>query len=426
MDAFLSSAGAAVQHVTRLELTVRRQDTDEPEQRPSRAASSLLPPSSSSNSLFQVPRTVLSTLAAAVPRLELLKVKAVYGDVDLAEFGKHCPKLAELIMESEAIALQGIDLAVPGLTTLVLILPNVPWFLQELDRERAFVETACLLLRGCTKLSVVHIRFRSLMNSHHELECGKGVWEQLPPSLEAWHCNASFSHMWDATSFLGRVRALTLATLPCHSLPEFLERAQSLDSLTLTSLSHDEEGVVEMMWRDDVITPHTLARLKARLLDGFQLCCESVLFSGSDASVRDMLGWLSPLRDTHHCCVDLDAMEHGPGCFAEFARAVPDVRYLRMGLRTGWEEPPWMDESFLTPLVKCSKLQRLDVCLGVAFTHAGLVALCTSLPDLLRMYCWPVQGVCFDSVKAELAAKGRQLTFSYIMEGEDVIEPFED
>lgn len=162
-------------HVTRLELRVRRQDTDEPEQRPSRAASSLLPPSSSSNSLFQVPRTVLSTLAAAVPRLELLKVKAVYGDVDLAEFGKQCPKLAELIMESEAIALQGIDLALPGLTTLDLIFPNVPWFLQELDRERAFVETACLLLRGCTKLSVVHIRFRSHMNSHHELECGKGV-----------------------------------------------------------------------------------------------------------------------------------------------------------------------------------------------------------------------------------------------------------
>lgn len=87
----------------------------------------------------------------------------------------------------------------------------------------------------------------------------------------------------------------------------------------------------------------------------------------------------------------------------------PSLVHLACLDYTRWFDTPVIDEGFLTPLVGCTRLNKLEVCLHLKYTHAGLVGLCMSLPVLCRLAIIPCHNVPIAGVMAELLQQGRQV-----------------
>lgn len=428
MDAFLSGAGSATGYVTRLKLNVKRRNTDIPPPMKfyyhPRPNPSPFAPSSHLN-LYQVSRTALTKLAAAVPQLQHLWIEALYGEVDLSAFGAHCPALTHLVLttKGDAMVLQGIDIALPALTNLVLARSNgLHSRPQPVAHVQAYYNTACLLLQGCTNLTTLTLTCDEQCSRNDEVDCPKEMWDQLPANLTEWHSIVNFTHMLEAASFMSQLRILVLGKMPCDRMPELLQAAPKLESLTIHR-PWDTPEQIELLWSPD-IQPQALAKLKAQLRKGFKLQCESVSLRGSSEAVREMLEVLPAHANVCRLCVDLEATVHVLDCLTRLLHVFPSLEYLVLWDCSSFQQAPWVDESFLTPLFGCSDIARLDVHLQVTFTYAGMVSLCMNLPDLEIMYCWPCEGMCYKSVMEELAAQGREVDISEIVEGEDLPEAY--
>ncbi|MEW5319455.1 MAG: hypothetical protein WDW38_010606 [Sanguina aurantia] len=428
MESFVNGAASALRYMTHLELKVKRHN-NAIQTSPSRFAPSpdRSPSAPSSHPhLYMVSRKALSLLAVAVPKLQHLQLRARYGEVDLSAFGTHCPALTHLHLDTkgDAMALQGIDVALPQLTDLTLVRRASSHLCKPDAQVEAYYNTACMMLRGCTSLTSLTFYSAGTMSWHDKVDCPKEMWDQLPASIVEWCCNTKFTHMLKAAAFMSRLRVLVLAKLPCKRLPQLLKASPKLESLIIHRLWAQTKQL-ELMWASDT-TPDELARIKAHLQGGFKLIGGvSVCLRGSSEMVADMLAWLAPLADTRRVLFDFKGVVQVQDCLAQLVRVVPNLQYLELSGCCGQGEP-WLNESFLAPLVGAADLWRMDVHQQVAFTHSGMVAMCMDLPDLVVLYCWPCEGVSCEGVMAELAAKGREVVVEFIVPGEFLPEAYED
>lgn len=427
MSCLLSGASTSIQHITSLDLCVKRRRPVDPRTPfPGSIFLSIIVPSGTGLDHL-VPRRAFARLAAAVPRLQRLTTSVQYGDVDLAAFGSLCPDLRELVMTCDALSLQGIDMALPNLTHLHVSSTHVTF--RTRNHVKTYVERACLLLRGCSNLTSVTISFQGHRpEPDGQLKCSRKVWEQLPASLVEFHSNASFALLHKAASFMSRVRVLSLGQMPEEfmRLPDLLRCAPQLQSLTIWHPTEPVGQELELMWHADV-SKVEISGLKARLQGGFQLSCEAVSFTGPGKLIADMMTWMSPPKDTHTCrvCfVDL-ADDTTLACLSRVPRLCPAVDYLKLGYEFISGGAALVSESTLVHVMQCKHLVRLDVYIKVAFTHAGLVCLCTSLPALSQMFIQPCEGVSYEGVMAELASTGREIHLAEIVEGEDLPDAYE-
>ncbi|MEW5307949.1 MAG: hypothetical protein WDW38_010602 [Sanguina aurantia] len=429
VGSFVSGAAPALQHVTHLELHVRRTNTDAIPTSPSRHAPSPdRAPSAPGGHphLYTASRRALTLLAVAVPSLQHLQLRARYGEVDLSAFGTHCPALTHLDMDTQgdAMALQGVDVGLPQLTDLTLV-RREPGHLRTPDAPvGAYYNTACMMLRGCTNLASLTFHSAGTATRGGRADCPPEMWDQLPASVVEWCCSTHFTHMLKAAAFMRRVRVLVLAQLPCKRLPQLLSAAPKLESLTIHRPMAQTKQL-ELMWAPDT-PPDELARIRAHLLGGFKLVGGvSVRLRGSSEVVADMLAWLAPLADTRRVLLDFSGVVQVQDCLGALVRVVPNLEYLELSGCCG-QGAPWLNESFLAPLVGAPGVWRMDVHQHVAFTHSGMVALCVDLPRLEVLYCWPCEGVSCEGVMAELAAKGRGVAVEFIVPGEFLPEAYED
>lgn len=411
----LAGAGSAIRTVSKLNLVViccrqmpppdcnwsLPQDQDKMDDY-YRQSSSLAIPSNPSHPCL-VPQDTLRLLAAAVPGLQHLTLRTLYRNVDLSVFGSHCPKLARLDLKSNASILRGIELALPHLTHLRLCNCYTFDACGTPRGMREHIETACQLVRACTKLVSLELDSEKKLDT---LDCPRETWELLPASLKEWHCNLDFPHMLEAASFMGRLRALSVGKLPSNKVQALLKLAPLLKQLSVAEESTRTN--VELMWGQDT-TASDLCNLKARLLNGFSLDCLEVGMSGPSEAVRDILTWHSPLEHTRVCFINLPASMHSLDCLAQLARVCPKITELYIRDASDWEEAPWMDKSIITPVLGCKLLDELEIDVSVAFTDADLFDLCMGLPALRALFCRKSEGVDFDNVMVLLGAEGRDV-----------------
>ncbi|MEW5305640.1 MAG: hypothetical protein WDW36_008167 [Sanguina aurantia] len=409
--AFLDGARPAVHHITRLDLRVEHNPHAKPDPRARPWTSLSRPPlrRAPNPNLHPVPRAVFAVLAAAVPSLAHLDVRASRPPLTLGE--------------ADAVGLRGIHLSLPGLTHLTLPDSDARHRCRSRAEVQSCVGTGCRSLRGCTDLTSLRLRV------HHtawprEVRCPVQTWEQLPPSLVEWDCRAEFPHMLAATAFMQRLQALSVGKLPVETLHDLLALAPRLRSLDVWPFD-PRMDMVGLMWPPDT-KPAELSRLRARLLGGSQLGCESAAPSGTSAMVRGMLAWTCPLAATRRVCVELCATVHVPDRLDQRSRVAPKLQDLILaGESDSQPEAPWLEEPFLHRLAGCHGLWGMDVHLQVRFTHAGLVRLCTSLPALSQLCCKPREGVRYEGVMAELALTGRDVAVTAIVQGQELPEAYE-
>lgn len=426
MSVLLAGAASAIRSITRLKLTVTRGDPTAP----AVDYTYLLPEAcpavpSIPPHIHLVPRTALSLLAASVPNLRHLHMCTSYGDVDLAAFGSHCPQLSHLTLECDAASLQGIDISLPSLTHLCLTTRSQSWRRGMRFIIRDYIDTALLLLRGCTSLVSLDLSFPRTCSDR--VDCPSEMWDRLPASLVEWHCRTNVPHMREAKLFMGRVRVLSLGKLDDEdgcSVQQLLTLAPLLHQLTVSE-RNPTRYECELMWDSD-ITAAELDALRTRLQGGFTLSCEKVSLMGTAEAVQDMLAWLSPLEDTISCRVFLTGMARPLDCLGKLARMCPCIEYLYLGDEYyRWQQAPWTVEAFVTAVTGCKSVRRLDVDLQVLFTHAWLVSLCVAMPALHTLYCRPCAGVSCEDVMMELENQGHEISIVEISEGVEIPEAFQ-
>lgn len=427
MTTLLSGAASAIATITHMKLDVRRTRTNLHQDiyfSESPASSPDFP--CKSQDITLMPYSALSLLAAAVLRLQHLYLHTICCDVDVAAFGAHCPQLSHLYVESDSAPLQGVHLALPGLTHLRLTRSNPCWrHVEDCASTREYVETACTSLHSCTSLTSLELCLD--LSCVAKVDCPSEMWNQLPASLVEWHCQAEFPHIFEAKLFMGRVKVLSLGRLPTRSggrVQALLKLAPMLKDLTVSEWQL-KGYQLELMWSPETLAAELLS-IKERLLGGFKLSCEKVSLTGTCVAVRDMLAWHSPLEDTVSCCVHLTGTSRLADGLHKLARTLPRVEYLfvRDDYHM-WEEAQWMSEGLVTAVSGCKQMKRFDIDLSVAFTHAGLVGMCMGLPALETLYCRPCEGMSFQGVVLELAKRGRAVSIVEIVEGVDVPAAFE-
>lgn len=352
---------------------------------------------------------VFLLLAAALPILQHIVLSTSSCSVDLAAFGSQCPKLSSLHLgEPNQETLDGIKVAVPCLTHLHV---SGGFSARSMNTKVCeYIEGICHAVHGCTRITSLELDFRH-PHTFDEVVCPSAVWDQLPASIVEWSCLLVIPRMLEAESFMSRVRVLSLWKLPKsfkHQVQKLLKLAPLLEKLSLSETY--ALPTVELMWKED-ITAVELSVIKNHLLDGFQLSCNEVVLSGPGRSVRDLLTWQSPLKDTTACDIRLHGDEHPLDCFDQLARVLPNILELCIEVRssTDWEDAPLMVTECVASVMGCKHLEKLEINLPVAFTDSDLVALCMSLPDLSRLSCRPCHGLSLKCVDIRLRDQGREI-----------------
>lgn len=423
MDTFQNGMAPALRHSTSLTLHVRS-----PAHSPPYAAPGSYPPELQGciaiandilarASAMEAAKTagvchdaVSIKLAAALPGLQQLHMTGGCGAASLKAFGCHCLHLHNLRIEIHSVpilSLQGMSQALPNLTKLTLS------SCADASEEamQTYVDDVCRLVHGCSSLQILDLDLKSTIGGaaqedfNHMLLAMPHWWERMPASLVDVRCNIFVQWVGlGSSAFFSRVRFLTLAELPCESLPTLLLLAPCLEKLTILST-----GIVELMW-GVATSPADQTRLLARLHGGFQLSCLQVGIKGSSNAVAELLTWLPPLPDAELCDITLLGTSH-TSCLGHVARVFPRLRHLLLGDDSSFSDPPHLEESFLDPLVACGSLEGMRICFRLKHTHAGLVGLCSRLPVLDMMCHLPCAEVCFDSVRSELALTNRNVFF---------------
>lgn len=412
MSCLLSGTSHAIKNVTELTLTVHRHHLVR-HRGGAPTYVSLRSAPSGVGEHYLAPRKVFALLAAAVPNIKSLSLSTQYGDVDLSVFAMHCPSLRSLSWKSDASALQGIDIALPNLTSLHLSIGyDFMSFVNDLEKN---VQQASMLLHGCSNLT--HLTMFFISNTYTwQQEFSSRVWEQLPVSLTEFSCNARFCYLICAKAFMSRLRVLTLGQLPeeCSHFANFLHYAPNLSKLSICSgLSMDHE--LELLWEKQPAKDRE-ASFKARMLEGFQLDAERVSLTGSPRSITDMMTWLSPLYGTAAIRFHFNTIKDSSllECVSSLPRVCPGVQYLVFENDLVGEVGPLFDKDSFAVLSECKQLVRLDMYLDVKFTQSWLFSLFMSLPSLRWLYFQSCDGVCIEDIMTELASKGKNVEISEI------------
>lgn len=365
--------------------------------------------------IADLPSTAYATIAAALPNLQQLSLTGHCRGGMLWAFRSYCLQLAHLEVQIISVpveTLHGIHRSLPSLAHLTLT--------SRVDSPKPivqdYVDDVCLLLRGCRNLQILQLNLKppvddevSSVEQDLIIDLSPSAWHHLPPSLIDLRCDVDFHFPLEAAAFIARVRFLTLWKCPNigRNLPEILERAPLLATLTLSC-----PKAVLTVWESGVHAPGGLDQLKAHLLRGIQLSCQSVFLSGPSDEIRDLMVCLSPLPETTSCSVRFPETSHPHNTLDQIARAFPSLVCLNIYEVAIWEMPgnPLTDEAFFKPLKACGFLRTVEAFVCVSYTYAGLVSLCDSLPSLTGMYCLTGTGdACFASVMTALKSSGREI-----------------
>lgn len=292
MTSVLAGMASALISVTHLKLFVsasrahRLHSTRPPEG--GRGGDKYFQPSFQSD-VSHVPAAVCAMFAAAVPHLQSLSLTGLCVDVSLAVFGASCPQLRSLEVTAILVplsSLEGISSWFPNLKTFIITRapPSRPFqhtkaYSQNIE---SYVRDALPLLSDCSNLQALQL---DMMPSEGFLQKEKGVeikfsdqvWDSLPASMNEFECAVLVLDLSAASSFMGRIRSLTVTHLPCESLARLLQQAPLLEALTITG----NDARASMWAIDESPTPSELELLKARFLGGFQLSHRSVSMLGT-------------------------------------------------------------------------------------------------------------------------------------------------
>lgn len=374
LNTLLSGMGNAVSQVTHAELNVNRRLPGafcfQEHQYLDEAFSDV-----SEEDMSQLPASMFPKLAALLPQLQHLSLKGYCEDAALREFGLRCPRLKSLkidAIQTQLKALRHIDQALPNLTHFILHnrgpLDTEHWH-GYYSNMRRYVDSCCLLLTKCKELKVLQL---DLWAEHRftgpelVIECSKHVWDNLPPSLEELRCDVELRGILACLGLVSRVRVMHLADIADCRLPELMMLAPCLEKLTV---EHGQK--VEVMWKHENISWSELSVLKARLLDGFWLSCDSVSFTGSSVAVRDMMTWLPPLHDTTYCDVVFTDTVHDLDLLDQLARVFPVVVHLSFVDARRLTRTRDLDEGVLKALACVRSLRSIDMRLQLVSVDAS-------------------------------------------------------
>lgn len=378
-----------------------------------------------------VSAAVCAMLATALPVLQRLTLRGVCVDVALSAFGANCKQLSCLKVEALLVppsSLKNIDVMFPNLSHFTINtrgpLSKQHCVVYASDVER-YVHCALSSLTRCTNLKTLQLSLQpedgGWPNSAVVMDRSPSVWDHLPLCVDKLVCDVQVEDLLSASAFMSRVRSLSLMTFPCDNLPEILLRAPLLQALTITC-----RDSVELPWDDD-ISPADLATVKAHLLGGFQLSCESVSMRESKEVLRDLSTWMSPLLNTKVCNIKVhstveptaeltaestvkpivESTEDRFNFLGQFVRMCPALTELTLSEDAQSVVQPLLKEEMLRPLAGLAHLEQLVVNMMIDFTTAGVTSLVSSLPSLSYMDFPPCESVCCITVVAELKAKGR-------------------
>lgn len=290
--------------------------------------------SHTADDVSHLPAALFGKLAAAMPLLQHLSLQGYCEDVAFNEFGKHCPRLQSLKVEA-------LNTRLSSLKNIHQVLPSLAHFTVSnrgpvnkqhcicyLDDIRSYVDSCCGIICDCSDIKILQLDLwvkHEWLGSEVVIECSKSVWDCLPPSLDELRCDVELRDIQEMSVFMSRVRVLQLVDIAYCELPELMKIAPCLEKLTV------EQGqAVDMMWSDESVSPAELSNLKERLLNGFQLNCERVCFTGSSIAIKDVMSWLSPLKGTTHCDVEYTDSVHDLAILEELTRVCPNVKRLKI------------------------------------------------------------------------------------------------
>lgn len=376
---------ACMAHTTQLHLTVRHtlqhSSTEASSSTPDNSVlgcCSLQTPGSVPASLEPLLNAVLVALAAAVPHVQELTLGKGSGESAIRAFGSLCLQLSSLgidVIEVPTAALRNVSQHLPRLTHL-----------RFSGRKRVTspfwsLDPQMVHLQHCALLQVLSVDFDGDI-----LISAQGFWDLLPASLEEYSCNCRNSYDAIPLRCGPRLKRLSMRENPKRkSVPRFLQAHPHLQELDIleTSLNWPIELLRGGLVNTDP-TATTMHPLRERFATGFKFRCRKVSLSGSSKEVEDALAWLPPLPSVTDVGVHLDGINHDQACLQQIARVFPSLEslYVKDGLLNFESALAGSDVGLLAPLLACTRLRHLFVCIPMAFTTKWLFQLCVRLFDL--------------------------------------------
>lgn len=340
-------------------------------------------------------RTVCTLLAEALPCLCQLSLQGCCRDPAFASFGASCPDLTYLQVEALSLpikALKSITTHLPQLHSLSL---TSPYLCPDGPQLMEYVEESLLALQPSTLINSFDLRFR--MNT--PLVCKPGCWLQLPPNLHAFHSSCEIRGILHATALLGAIRDLFLAQpLRLDELLQILSLAPQLQKLYLFT----DPACLMQCGREDIMSG--IALLRERLLTGLELCLSSIHLVESSGSLAAVLTAMPAHVNLARRCVLTFSFDPQPQCMAEVARVFRGLYELTLLSSTAV-----VGKNVLRPLVACTSLRKLHICLTISHTTTDLVQLCLDMPALKVLHFKKSAAAAVDlpELLSALAAQGR-------------------
>lgn len=408
IEELLNGMGSAVSAVRDLTLTIDHRtmnDGTSSAESCTRKISKKKPGDFCLSSYALLSRTVCTTLAAAVPVLQSLKIMGCCRDWALAAFGSSCPGLTHFEVEacfySTGNFPRGIAGYIPQLTKVTVTHPQL--CSDESVFLTKYVDELLRALQPSTLLTSFCLNFSSNLAFGHD---GAALCRLLPvpPNLHNLDIGCEFHGIHNATRLLRNLKWLSVSrTDSFNDLFQILRLAPSLQAFYYTS----DWGW--FIWCDHEDMTSNIHSLRERLLRGLRVYVPCMIFDGDgDGDVQAVLALLPPLPDVH--CIELHAPgDHGhhPEFLSNVARVFPCLKKITLGCKLA----PGMAEirpEMLDPLVACTSLTSLMICDPVSrLNTSDLVTLCLRMPALKVLHYMRCDGVCLSGLQWALAAQRR-------------------